>query len=611
MDQDPDPPYSLMGPDGDIDLNMSLEDFDLNFPLFQDPPADPGGPVPHNEIEVIDIDSDGDEEAAAPAPGLLDDDLLLWDLPQIVSFMNDFPDLGDGDDGGNAANHEPPEVVVDMEELRNEEIFLREARRVEKAERRRRENRERAIAYAPHFAVHKHEDSTDQDDAAQERNEEIYRVYGLSEGDTVPFADAMKVVEKRGKEIRWEPAERKEGGNSRRVPSLKDLSLTVLVENAEEIESLEGIPDMLKETLVSMLFSKRKMSMHVLGIYLAGSPVKVQLGDCSWAAEEEFIGILSGLNCHPLSVLQLDLCGRFMTDYVLRATLAKSPRNLPSLTTISLKGAFRLSDDGLDALVTSAPLLSSVNLGECNLLTSVGIINLANKLNPVLRELILDDCQNVDAMVILPALKKLKFLEVLSVARIQNVDDSFVYNLVRVCGTHIKELVFADCQKLTTASMRAIGENCSKLCVLDIRNLVQLNDLAIGHLASGCRSMQKLKLRRNKFSDEAIAAFIEASGGSMTELSLNHIVKVAEYTALAISLCCTQSLQSLDLSFCRDITDEALGLIVDSCSSLSCLTLFGCSQITNSFTKGHSNFNCKIVGFEGPILRQFKAPDFM
>ncbi|KAJ6799184.1 DNA repair protein rhp7 isoform X1 [Iris pallida] len=606
MDQNPDPPYSLTGNDGDFDLNMSLEDFDLNFPLFQDPPADLGGPVPQNEIEVIDIDSDGDEEAAAPAPGLVDDDLLLWDLPQIISFMNDFPDLGDGD-GGNAANHEPPEEVVDMDELRNS---LREARRVEKAERQR-ENRERAIAYAPHFAVHKRKDSTDQDYAAQEKNEEVYRVYGLSEGDTVPFADAMKVVEKRGKEIRWEPAGRKDGGNSRRVPSLKDLSMTVLVENAEEIESLEGIPDMLKETLVSMLFSKRKMSMHVLGIYLAGSPVKVQLSDCSWAAEEEFIAFLGGLNCAPLSVLQLDLCGRFMTDYVLRATLAKSPRNLPSLTTISLKGAFRLSDDGLDALVTSAPLLSSVNLGGCNLLTSDGIINLANKLNPVLRELVLDDCQNVDAMVILPALKKLKFLEVLSIARIQNVDDSFVYNLVRVCGPQIKELVFADCQKLTTASMRAIGENCSKLCVLDIRNLVQLNDLAISHLASGCRSMQKLKLRRNKFSDEAIAAFIEASGGSLIELSLNHIVKVAEYTALAISMCCTQSLQSLDLSFCRDITDEALGLIVDSCSSLSFLTLFGCSQITDSFMKGHSNFNCKIIGFEGPILRQFKAPDFM
>jgi DNA repair protein RAD7 len=53
--------------------------------------------------------------------------------------------------------------------------------------------------------------------------------------------------------------------------------------------------------------------------------------------------------------------------------------------------------------------------------------------------------------------------------------------------------------------------------------------------------------------------------------------QVGNLTAQAIALKC--SLEVLDLSFCRGLTDEALGLIVDSCSSLRILKLFGCTQV--------------------------------
>lgn len=135
-----------------------------------------------------------------------------------------------------------------------------------------------------------------------------------------------------------------------------------------------------------------------------------------------------------------------MREPVLRASLIRLPNSLPSLTTVSLVGACHLSDGGLDALITWAPLLSSVNLRECSLLTSKGIINLAVKLKPSLRELYLDDCQNVDALLILSALQNLKLLEALSVARVQNVCDKFIYRLVTVLGPNLKELILADCQ---------------------------------------------------------------------------------------------------------------------------------------------------------------------
>uniref|UniRef100_A0A453SYC0 Uncharacterized protein n=1 Tax=Aegilops tauschii subsp. strangulata TaxID=200361 RepID=A0A453SYC0_AEGTS len=105
-------------------------------------------------------------------------------------------------------------------------------------------------------------------------------------------------------------------------------------------------------------------------------------------------------------------------------------------------------------------------------------------------------------------------------------------------------------------------------------------------------------------SDEALSQFLEESGGCLTELSLNNIEKVGNLTARAIASKCSLRLEILDVSFCRGLTNEALGLIVDSCSSLRTLKLFGCTQITDIFLKGHSNSLVKIIGIEGSILEQ-------
>ncbi|KAG8047586.1 hypothetical protein GUJ93_ZPchr0008g12293 [Zizania palustris] len=79
---------------------------------------------------------------------------------------------------------------------------------------------------------------------------------------------------------------------------------------------------------------------------------------------------------------------------------------------------------------------------------------------------------------------------------------------------------------------------------------------------------------------------------------------VGNHTAYAIAHNCSVHLEVLDLSFCRELTNEALGLIVDSCSSLRILKLFGCTQITDVFLLGHSNSLVKIIGIEGNILEQ-------
>lgn len=145
-------------------------------------------------------------------------------------------------------------------------------------------------------------------------------------------------------------------------------------------------------------------------------------------------------------VFQLDLCGQCFLDDIIAKTLAQSSNSLPGLGIISLRGACRLSDDGLKVLVKLAPAVCSINLGQCSLLTSVGISDLANALGSSVRELFIDYCNGVDAGRIAPALKKFENLEVLSVAGIPTVNDGFISDIMTACGRNIKDLDLADCE---------------------------------------------------------------------------------------------------------------------------------------------------------------------
>ncbi|XP_066352902.1 DNA repair protein RAD7-like [Miscanthus floridulus] len=482
---------------------------------------------------------------------------------------------------------------------------------------RRRSAKERAIRLAPKFAFFK----ADKDEHSEDDEEEELQADPDAQDWPGPFATAARIYEEREAKLRarelnsskvgksanrvivWSPSKDRKNPARAQAPSLTSVCLNTLAEHSECIESLGGIPEELKNKLLKILCHSRKMKTHLLHQLLCDSPTELHLSECSWLSEDDFEKTFEKCSTESLQDLQLDISGRCMPDYILPSTLAKVPNCMPLLRKISLKGNYRLSDNGLGTIISAAPSLSSLNLCECSLLTSSGIDILANKLHSVLRELYIDECTNVDAMAILPALQKINHLEVLSMSGIQSVCDKFVKELIAVHGSNLKELAFAGCLELTSSSIKTIGEYCQELTSLDLRNLDRLRDSAMRHLR-GCRLIRKLKLQRNAFSDEAVSQYLEKSGGCLTELMLNNVKKVGDLTALAISRKCSVLLEALDLSFCRELTDEALGLIVDSCPSLRILKLFGCTQVTDLFLKGHSNKSVKIVGIEGSILVQ-------
>uniref|UniRef100_A0A803M8M0 F-box/LRR-repeat protein 15-like leucin rich repeat domain-containing protein n=2 Tax=Chenopodium quinoa TaxID=63459 RepID=A0A803M8M0_CHEQI len=485
--------------------------------------------------------------------------------------------------------------------------------------------RRNASKYAFFDAREEENDVNDEDDDDDEEIQAEEPV-GNVEDWPGPFSTAMKIIRDREKNssrqardsssvkegfplVSWTPRkERDLECRKREAPSLISLCLNVLAENVDAITSLDTVPDALRNKLSRLLCDSRKMNPHFLGLLLDGSPSEIRLSDCSWLEERVFEKLFEACDTKIMTVLQLDLCGHCVSDSLLRKALI--PKGLEALTTISLKGGCRISDAGLAALVSSAPALRSMNLSQCTLLTDVGIDSIANSLGLILQELYLDDCETLDAMRILPKLQQLKALEVLSLRGIVSVSDKFIKKLFGENGQNTKELVLANCVNLTDSSLKVIANTCSQLRVLDLSYLGKLSDVGMAYITNGCRSIQDLKLCRSPFSDDAIAAFLETSGESLIDLSLNNISKVGQNTTISLARRC-KNLESLDLSWCRLLTNEALGLIADSCLSLRLLKLFGCTQVTEVFVDGHSNQHLHIVGLKlTPILEHIKRPDF-
>ncbi|MED6135688.1 hypothetical protein PIB30_049027 [Stylosanthes scabra] len=483
--------------------------------------------------------------------------------------------------------------------------------------------RENAFRFA-HFRADEEENTNDDSVPEPEPEPEVEHEIEDWPG---PFSTAMKIIrdrEKKDTQTGCRPSERSLVESIEWVPkrnqsltsgkflvpsSLQELCLNILARNVDNIASLDSVPDSLRHRLSQLLCDSGRITDHFLELLVGGSPTEIRLRNCSWLSEEHFTKCFQMCDTANLVVLQLDQCGRCLADYVIYTTLAQSRGHLPRLTNLSITGACRLSDLGLRALVSSAPALRSVNLSRCSLLTSSGIFHLAESLKSLLKELYLDECNGIDAELVLPALVELEHLEVLSVAGVKTVNDDFVKNYVTARGHNLKELVLHNCVNVTDASIKIIAEQCPGLCVLDIMHLEKLTDVSIGHLTNRCRALHTLKLCRNLFSDEAIAAFVETSGESLQELSLNSVKKVGYHTTLSLARH-AKNLHTLDLSWCRNLTDNALGLIVDSCLSLISLNLFGCTQVTDVFLKGHSNMQLQMIGLQNsPLLQNVKVPD--
>jgi DNA repair protein RAD7 len=102
------------------------------------------------------------------------------------------------------------------------------------------------------------------------------------------------------------------------------------------------------------------------------------------------------------------------------------------------------------------------------------------------------------------------------------------------------------------------------------------------------RQLRVLSLRRcGRLTDASLVPAVQR--GTLEVLSVNGLHQLSSRTLAELSRSCREVLRELDVSFCRNVAEGALGQLVDACERLAVLKVYGCSQLTPRFLHGHSN----------------------
>ncbi|KAJ8907551.1 hypothetical protein NDN08_007662 [Rhodosorus marinus] len=387
----------------------------------------------------------------------------------------------------------------------------------------------------------------------------------------------------RKSEIAWTP----KGSGSTfkfREPTLMDHCVKRCVDKVEELleEGLLGemFPDA-KAEVSKELCRQRKFNGEILPHFAEKHTSVLTLPDCSYLTEEDLLSAFGQCQGPGLDQVNLGFCGRGMSDQAL-ATLSTDSSNIRELT---LEGCYRLSDNGIEAMLKNLHKLETLDLSSCPRISSKTVGNIVRYAGNTISVLRLRTAAQLSGEDFLP-IAELKHLESLCISENTRVDDRSLIHIISKAGSKLQCLNLAGCTELSDTMVSAVAECCPHLEEICLDE-TQVTDVGLRKLTSECSSLAFVSLRScSNITDEGCIHMIKNC--KIKRLSLNGLYCVTDATVLALKRYC-EGLEELDLSWCRAITDEALGQFVDAVQSLRLLKLRGCSQVTAKFVGGHSN----------------------
>ncbi|XP_078152740.1 uncharacterized protein LOC144547926 [Carex rostrata] len=199
---------------------------------------------------------------------------------------------------------------------------------------------------------------------------------------------------------------------------------------------------------------------------------------------------------------------------------------------------------------------------------------------PGLRVLNLKNCRSISDTRLDAIGVSFPLLESLDVSHCRNLTDKGFTAVVSGC-LNLKRLHLTRCRLVTDSLLRTLS-NCSKLEELGLASCPKITDSGLCHLSEGARRIKTIDLSKCTIvSDLGIGKIISSSGESLLSIKLLDCFNVTDVTAFAVAKSCP-NLEILVLGGCCDITDQSLNAIVYSCGkNLRSLRLDGCEKLTD------------------------------
>jgi hypothetical protein len=323
--------------------------------------------------------------------------------------------------------------------------------------------------------------------------------------------------------------------------------------------------------------------------------------------------------CQFLEKINFDSC-----DLLTDKAVLEFARETTEIRSMNFARCGKVSDEGVIAMTESCKYLREITLNNCEFVTDESIMSIAQH-SLYLELLHVGFCLQVSNLGLIGLSRALccSTLTSLDFSACRRISDHGITHLMAKT-TRLTSLNLYFCNKITDRGIKAVTHNCWDLEYLNLQDLYQVTDLPFfyDHEGDGRPAVDKYMLHKLKtlnladckeLSDHGISEVsrrctllehltlagctkltdhgvtyltVDASSGAtrgqwLKYLDVTFCIKLTDASVDVLVKRCKRQLQSVYLSGCVEVSDEAIQLLARECNGLQCVGLAHCRLVSD------------------------------
>ncbi|XP_065717807.1 F-box/LRR-repeat protein 17 isoform X2 [Patagioenas fasciata] len=259
---------------------------------------------------------------------------------------------------------------------------------------------------------------------------------------------------------------------------------------------------------------------------------------------------------------------------------------------LDLSSRQQVTDELLEKIASRSQNITEINISDCRNVSDKGVRILAIKCPGLLRYTAYR-CKQLSDTSIIAVASQCPLLQKVHVGNQDRLTDEGLKQLGSKCR-ELKDIHFGQCYKISDEGMIIIAKGCLKLqriymqenkllrnlSNLDLRHITELDNETVMEIVKRCKNLNSLNLCLNWIINDRCVEVIAKEGRNLKELYLVSC-KITDYALIAIGQY-SVTIETVDVGWCKEITDHGATQIAQSSKSLRYLGLMRCDQVNEA-----------------------------
>ncbi|XP_065779089.1 F-box/LRR-repeat protein 17 isoform X3 [Muntiacus reevesi] len=256
---------------------------------------------------------------------------------------------------------------------------------------------------------------------------------------------------------------------------------------------------------------------------------------------------------------------------------------------LDLSSRQQVTDELLEKIASRSQNIIEINISDCRSMSDTGVCVLAFKCPGLLRYTAYR-CKQLSDTSIIAVASHCPLLQKVHVGNQDKLTDEGLKQLGSKCR-ELKDIHFGQCYKISDEGMIVIAKGCLKLqriymqenkllrnlSSLDLRHITELDNETVMEIVKRCKNLSSLNLCLNWIINDRCVEVIAKEGQNLKELYLVSC-KITDHALIAIGRY-SMTIETVDVGWCKEITDRGATLIAQSSKSLRYLGLMRCDKV--------------------------------